>query len=149
MEKYKKVLDFWFPSINIEYKDFWFNSTPEIDQFIRNNFYDLLLELEKSDNITYQNADELLTKIIILDQFSRHIYRGTKKSFKNDNKALKLAKIYFEEKFNDRHALNRIIFALMPFRHSVNLEDQQFVVDKFDEIKNNSELWNKFRNELS
>ena len=32
----------------------------------------------------------------------------------------------------------------MPFRHSENLDDQQFVVDKFDELNNKSELWNKF-----
>jgi uncharacterized protein (DUF924 family) len=142
MNDYSTILDYWFPNEQSIFMKFWFSS--KSDQYIKTNFINQLVELEQDYDLNYSNPDELLSKIIVLDQFSRNIYRGTKNIIKNDEKALKLAKLYFENNFQKNHPLNKVIFALMPFRHSECLKDQLFVLEKLIELEEDSDLYNKF-----
>ncbi len=144
MKDYANILKFWFPSQESIFLKFWFSS--EYDEYITKNFKNNLIELENLKIIDYNNADDLLAQIIVLDQFSRNIYRGKKDIIKNDPKALSLAKKYFENNYFKNHKLNQIIFALMPFRHSEDLDNQSFVLDFLNKNKEDNKLFIKFYN---
>lgn len=98
MKEYNKVLNYWFP--NNEYNKFWFSADIETDDFIKNNFYDYMKNIICYQNYTFQSSDELLAKIIVLDQFTRNIYRNTEMAYHYDIISLKLAKIYFSNKYD-------------------------------------------------
>jgi len=138
----EKILNYWFP--NHEFNKFWFKVNKETDNYIYNNFYNYLIELQNDNNITFTDHNNILAKIIVLDQFSRNIYRDSKKAYQNDTKAIKLAKEYFLNKYDKLHTLNKIIFALMPFRHSEIISDQEFVIKKLESLNDKSILYNKF-----
>ena len=144
MKEYNKVLNYWFP--NSEYNKFWFSADIETDDFIKNNFYDYMKNIICYQNYTFQSSDELLAKIIVLDQFTRNIYRNTSMAYHYDIIALKLAKIYFSNKYDKDHSFNKIIFALMPFRHSEEIKDQKFVLDYLKDINidKSTQLYKKF-----
>ena len=144
MREYNKILNYWFP--NNEFNKFWFSGDKETDNFIKDNFYDYMKNIICTKNYSFKSSDELLAKIIVLDQFTRNIYRNTEMAYHYDMIALKLAKIYFKLKYDENHSFNKVIFALMPFRHSEKLEDQQYVLDylKNNNIDKSTHLFKKF-----
>ena len=146
MKDFNDILKFWFPTVDNIFLKFWFNNSQ--DEYIINNFKGSLNYLENKITIIFDNEDDLLAKIIVLDQFSRNIYRGTQNIYKNDSKALELAKLYFKNNYYVNQPLNKIIFALMPFRHSENITHQKFVLDFIEsyECDKESNLFLKFYN---
>jgi len=140
--KYDEVLKYWFP--NEEFNKFWFNKLKETDEYIRDNFNIYLSEIMNEDPVIFYNSDELLAKIIVLDQFTRNIYRGSSRAYQNDYKALDLAKKYFSLEYHVFNSINKIIFALMPFRHSENIEHQKFVLNILKTLDNESNIYIKF-----
>ena len=72
----------------------WFNKEKEFDNLIKNKFQKILeFCLENKINNNDFTKEDYLSWIIVLDQFSRNIYRNQIKSFAGDEKALKLSKI--------------------------------------------------------
>ena len=82
-----QILGYWFRD---DIKKFWFNKNSfRIDSEITNKFKFILIEAEKGNTVEWlMNKDSYLAHIILMDQFSRHIYRNTPDAYKNDNKAL-------------------------------------------------------------
>ena len=141
---YQKILNYWFP--NNEYNKFWFSGDKETDDFINNNFYDYMKNIICTKNYTFESPDELLAKIIVLDQFTRNIYRNTQMAYHYDYLALGLAQLYFRLQYDKKHSFNKVIFALMPFRHSEKLVNQQFVLNYLENanIDKSTKLYQKF-----
>ena len=131
------VLTFWFgdtpfstthssnptvqSSISKHYTNLWFPSADaqiKADQSIQSKFTKLLQDAENNLlNDWIQQPFSLCALIIILDQFSRHIYRHTT-PHKNDKRALELAEIMLENQWHIYLPVPMEIFALMPLRHS-------------------------------
>jgi tRNA(Ile)-lysidine synthetase-like protein len=120
------IIPFWFQS-NAS-KEIWFQKNiqkkQKLDRYITNEYYLLLKYIENIkllDLITTYNTNELISIIICLDQFSRHIYRGldTKNGiiYKNTQLSLEISNylcyskkiVYIDEKY--------IPFILMPYKH--------------------------------
>ena len=141
---YQDVLEYWFP--NNEFNKFWFSGSKETDKYIKDNFFEYMKNIICNEDYTFHSNDELLAKIIVLDQFTRNIYRNTEMAYHYDPVALELAKIYFNKEYDKTHSFNKVIFALMPFRHSERLLNQQFVLDYLENknINRTTELYNKF-----
>lgn len=70
----------------------WFGADPAIDREIRDKFEADYLLLTQQPQMTTENATDCLAKVIILDQFSRNMYRDTPRMFAADPQALSLAK---------------------------------------------------------
>ena len=68
LNKNKNV--FWFLN-----KKRWFNSNEVFDEFIKKRYGELLHQCEKSSRKTLLKNNKIAA-IIVLDQFSRHIYRN-------------------------------------------------------------------------
>ena len=108
--------------------DFWFKEIPQKNWFVKNEDFDnLLIEKfskihKKARNCELQPWRETphgrLAEIIILDQFSRNMFRGTDATFSWDSLALALSQeaIYF--KANEKLTPTERSFLYMPFMHS-------------------------------
>ena len=140
------ILEFWFP--NKEFNKFWFDKSK--DRFIIQNFKDRLVKLEKNDIFgLFASNEVILQNIILLDQFSRSIYRDNPEKIKeNDIKALQLSEYFFENRDWKNIELNHIIFYLMPYRHTFKKEyyHRIFEILNYFKKENNSKLFEKFYN---
>ena len=130
----KIILDFWFKECNPK---MWFKKDIEFDKLIKNKFQKILkycLDNEINENpLTKENY---LSWIIVLDQFSRNIYRNQIRSFAGDEKALKLSKIAIKKSFLKSYEDNYNSFFLMPFMHSEKLSDHEFSLPFFKKYTN-------------
>jgi uncharacterized protein (DUF924 family) len=113
---YHDVLDFWFDQL-----------TPE-QHFLKNDSLDLKM-VEKFIVIHSQAiAGELaswrddplgrLAEIILIDQFSRNIYRDDPKSYANDPLALVLSQEAIRAGIQNNFTSEQKLFLYMPFMHS-------------------------------
>lgn len=114
--KPEDILDFWF---NILSEADWFIKSDEIDDMIRRRFRDYLLEASRGELFYWRESSTgRLAEIIVLDQFSRNIYRGTPEAFKNDALALILAQEMIYLGLHQELSQKQRIFSYMPFMHS-------------------------------
>ena len=125
------VIDYWFGTdyqdgFTVENKNkLWFMGGEEVDKEITQRFAGAL-QLAESDQLQawQQTAEGCMALIILLDQFSRNIYRGTAKAFANDAKALELAKALVEKDLWTTLPLIQRVFILLPYEHSEAIQDQ-------------------------
>lgn len=118
----KDILDFWFSKgrYTPDYKK-WFTNSTKYDKQIQKKFGDLLTEAEHGKGFGWLvNKDSYVAHIILMDQFSRHIYRGTKDAFKNDKGCLIFAELGWEL-YKEELQGYEFMFAFMPYMHTENL----------------------------
>lgn len=85
----KTVLDFWF--VELHPKQHWIKD-PKLDDEIKTRFERTLFQARACELFEWRkNPKGRLAEIIVLDQFSRNIYRGLPESFIADPQALTLA----------------------------------------------------------
>lgn len=135
------ILSFWFgePSSSsyTQSKDFWFQSTPELDQQIKKQFEPLYQKAVKGElDGLAQTPEGSLALVILLDQFPRNMYRGTPQAFVADEKALKITKEALEKKFDRNLLPTQRMFLYLPLEHSENMEDQEQSVKLFETLGN-------------
>jgi uncharacterized protein (DUF924 family) len=128
----RRVLDFWFqpgtmdqPTIDSR-MDRWFTTDAVTDAVIRTEFTPLVEKASKGQLDSWVATPEgRLALILLLDQFRRHIYRGTAKAFSRDPHALKLC-VEGAMK-GDYKTLNPFqqAFFFMPLQHAESLKIQE------------------------
>ena len=142
----KAVLNYWFP--DELYHEYWFDGSQ--DEYIKNNFYKTLAEFEiiNLDLDLDYSTNDLLAIIIVLDQFSRNIYRDTSDIYKNDKKAFELAEYLIKKNLDLIMPINHRIFLLMPYRHQKKSDLLDYILKKINnyeiEFPKNTIL-NKFK----
>ncbi len=96
----EEVLSYWFPEgINNADPETlrrqgkrWMQGGPEVDKEITERFGKLLEQARRRELDHWADTPRgRLALVIVLDQFSRHIYRGSPLSYAQDEKALELA----------------------------------------------------------
>lgn len=140
-DDYEVFLNFWFldfrQNLNTQaIMQRWFAMNPDFDQALQTQFGDLLQQAEQEKLAHWQETPRsLLALIILLDQLSRNLYRGSAKAFANDAQALSLAK-----KMHDKNWVQQLLplerlFVYLPFEHSESLEDQVFCLQAFEQLQ--------------
>jgi uncharacterized protein (DUF924 family) len=117
----KEVLDYWF-SKGLYTADFdkWFMKSQDYDEEIREKFGDLLKEAEQGKGFGWLVSKEsYVAYIILMDQFSRHIYRGTGDSFKSDNGCMIFVELGWDI-YSKQLKGYEFMFAFMPYMHTEN-----------------------------
>jgi len=110
------ILRFWFE--DIEPKDWWRKSA-DFDADIRQRFEPVLLAARRGElNYWSESATGCLALIIVLDQFSRNIYRDQAQAFAADAQALAVAQSAVARGFDKRLASAQRHFLYMPYMHS-------------------------------
>ncbi len=130
------ILNFWFgepgSSSYGQYKDFWFQSTPELDQQIRTQFEPVYKKAVKGElDALSQTPEDSLALVILLDQFPRNMYRGTPQAFASDPKALEVATEALKKKFDQDLLPLQKMFLYLPFEHSEDIKNQEKSVTLF------------------
>mgnify|MGYP001173519485 CR=1 FL=1 len=119
--KCTEILDYWFPKDGSADYNKWFLKSKEYDKEIKKKFGNLLKEAEKGKGYGWLvSKDSFVAYIILMDQFSRHIYRDTKEAFKNDNGVLIFTELGFEL-YKDQLDGYEFMFAFMPYMHTESL----------------------------
>ena len=86
----EEVLSFWFQELKPAQ---WWRVDPELDAQIRERFGPVLMTARAGELDGWRRSPEgCLAEIIVLDQFSRNIHRGTPEAFAADSLALALAR---------------------------------------------------------
>lgn len=86
---HQSIIKFWFEELTPQN---WFESNPELDKLIEIRFSSVLEQAARCELFTWRDsAQGRLAEIIVLDQFSRNVYRNTPKAFAQDPLALSLA----------------------------------------------------------
>jgi uncharacterized protein (DUF924 family) len=103
-----------------------------VDRHIADRFGKLREEVLRTNAVVWRDTPETLAAaIILLDQFSRNMFRGKARAFEADGLALELAKLALERGWIDQLPKPLPSFMLMPLQHSENLEDQERSVAEF------------------
>ena len=124
----EEVLSYWFPEEDISDADqktfgrqmqWWFGGAPEVDRQISERFGDVLEQARRGELDSWaQTPRGRLALIVVLDQFSRNIYRGSPLSYAQDEKALELAVEGIEAGMDRELTRMERIFFWMPLGHS-------------------------------
>ncbi|MEM9808675.1 MAG: DUF924 family protein [Cyanobacteria bacterium P01_D01_bin.56] len=129
----QSVLDFWFGSPAGDYRKQWFRKDPDFDTQIKTRFLDLYWAMVASPPASWwETTKTRLAQIIVLDQFSRNMFRGTPQSFAADSTALTTAIKAIAQ--GDKAKLLPVerFFLYLPFEHSENLDHQNHCVELFE-----------------
>ncbi|MFK8054223.1 MAG: DUF924 family protein [Woeseiaceae bacterium] len=112
-----EVLDFWFKESGP--KD-WFRKNADFDRRLTERFGKLLEQAAAAECYTWRDsARGRLAEIIVLDQFSRNIYRDTPAAFAQDPMALALAQeAVADGMMSELKSVDERNFFLMPYMHS-------------------------------
>ena len=134
---FKIILDFWFEK-KLDY-DKWFHSNGKYDNYIKKNFSKIVSLAEKGHLLDWLNSyKSYLAMIILMDQFTRHIYRGTSKAYHNDKKILLFTEMGLDI-YLDKASAEEKMFILMPYQHSEEIEDQKFGLSVLENLVKNEE----------
>ena len=118
----EKILNFWLDEIDSKQ---WYKSSKKLDTTILKQFYSVWVSIMDGKCgmwLTFPSGS--LAYILVLDQFSRNMFRGSPKAFSSDYVALSAAKQAIKHKFDlaiDEPARQ---FFYLPLMHSDSLQDQ-------------------------
>jgi len=126
---YQQVLDFWFREID---RKLWFKKDADFDNLIRSRFMALFESATRSELFNWRiNAKGRLAEIILLDQFSRNLFRDSSDAFNSDQLALCLAQETVAQKLDLELSLTERAFLYMPYMHSESLIIHEHAVELF------------------
>lgn len=116
-----EVLDFWFSDPSR-----WWKKDPAFDEEIRQKFGQLHAEIDAGEHEDWLKTPEgALAYVIVLDQFSRNMFRGTGRMFASDERALSAAQRAIAAGHDQALPRERRTFLYMPFMHSEDLAIQE------------------------
>ncbi|MDO5054222.1 MAG: DUF924 family protein [Pasteurella oralis] len=128
------VLGFWYSEEN---KVNWFAKSDQFDQAIRAQFAQILEQGSRGELDSWRTTIQgRLAEIIVLDQFSRNLYRNTPRAFAQDTMALVLAQTAIELPEFMSLSESEKHFILMPYMHSESAYIHQKAVELFDKFTN-------------
>ena len=128
-EAAQAVIRFWCDELKPE--QHW-KKDPAMDRHIAERFGKVREEVLKSKAAGWRDTPETLAAaIILLDQFSRNLFRGKAKAFEADGLALELCKLALDKGWVDKLPKPLPSFILMPLQHSENMADQERSVAEF------------------
>jgi len=144
-DEYSPILNYWFPSDTNTIPSFWFSKLKTTDDYIKENFSYLLILAENHQlNHWKSDIEGHLALIILLDQFSRHIYRDKDDEiYKNDTIAHQYAIEFLLYKKDETLSNLQKMMILFPFRHQRDLNAYNFLKSYL--LTCNDPIWDKFK----
>lgn len=135
---HQAVLDFWFAP---EQRAFWFQNGHQLDAPIKTQFFNIHQAATQGELWQWrQNPEGRLAEIIVLDQFSRHLYRDHAHAFTQDPMALALAQEAVQQQLDQQLNPEQRHFLYMPFMHSESAKVHQFALMLFQRLNNPTAL---------
>lgn len=138
------VLQFWFGELDADgcadaaHAERWWKKDQAFDEELRARFGALHAAVAAGRHDDWLDAPRSrLAYVIVLDQFSRNMFRETPRMYAYDSRALSAARrgVQGEADRSLRH--DERIFLYMPFQHSESLADQELAVQLFELLTEN------------
>lgn len=131
---FNDVYQFWFKECD---SADWWQKSDAFDSKIKQRFEKTLLKAVAGELHHWRSsAIGSLCEIIVLDQFSRNIYRDTPLAFSHDPQALALAQFAIDKEFDKQLSESERSFLYMPFMHSESLVIHQQADALFKSLAN-------------
>jgi len=136
------VLRFWFGEPGsaqyLQPRELWFTKSDATDRLIADQFGPVLEGALAGEHDSWAATPRgALALVIVLDQFTRNVFRGTPRAFAGDARALALATRLVDTSRDMALAPTERWFAYMPFEHSERLLDQYEAVRLFERLAAN------------
>lgn len=135
----KDVLEFWFQELGDAH---WFARSNTIDGQIRLRFLELHERLATGCGRNLTAPRPMLAAVIVLDQFSRNMFRGTPRAFAADAIARGLARQAIDRGHDSAMTRAGRMFLYLPFEHSEDREDQALAVRLIKQLGNKE--WTRY-----
>lgn len=138
-----EVLDFWFGAAGSpehgRTRELWFTKRDETDALIRARLGALIEAALRGELDGWAVADArpprgALALILLLDQFTRNVFRDTPHAFAGDERALQIATALVGRGDDRALSLHERWFAYLPFEHAESLPMQDRSVALFDQL---------------
>ncbi len=126
----RAVLEFWFPPAG-GYRPEWFRKDDAFDAAIRQRFGEDVESALVGNDLAEATDADLLARIVVLDQFTRNIFRGTPRAFAGDAQALAIATALVGAGRDKNLTAWQRWFAYLPFEHSEAMVEQERSVALF------------------
>lgn len=138
----EKVLDFWFGELDEhghaspESARRWFMKNHEFDREVKSTYEETHAAIARGDLESWLDTPRgRLAYVIVLDQLSRNMFRGTYQMFAHDEQALRAA-VEGIDKGDDRALVTaERTFLYMPLMHSESLSTQNRCVALFEKLR--------------
>lgn len=139
---WQQVLDFWFadgldrgwPTQNMS--RLWFRADRSVDQGIEEQFGHLVEAALCSELVDWEaRPQSRLALILLLDQFTRNIHRGSGQAFAGDHRAVTLVLEGLARGMDRELPWIGRVFFLMPLMHAEDEDLQQRCVQEFESLQ--------------
>jgi len=141
---YEELLEFWFGNLANGFADAphrrrWFRVDASFDEEIRSRFGGLI-EAALDGGLREWLADVhgRLAYVLLTDQFTRNVFRGTAKAFAGDSFALAAARDGVAMRADAQLGYDERAFFYVPFEHSESPVDQHTAVGLFTLLRDDS-----------
>ncbi len=136
------VIHFWFEEMGTAH---WFARSDDVDAQIRDRFLTLHERLVAQHGLGVTEPRPILAVVIVLDQFSRNLFRGDARAFAADSIARRLSSTAIKQGFDVVMNRPERYFLYLPFEHSEDREDQALSVKLITGLGN--EEWTRYATE--
>lgn len=131
---YQDILTFWFSPENQPY---WFSKSDAFDRMIETRFKPVLMSASKAELWHWRTtAAGRLAEVIVLDQFSRNLYRDSPLAFAQDSLALALSQEAISLGLDQQLTPEQRAFLYMPFMHSESPRMHEYALKLFETLGN-------------
>lgn len=130
--------DFWFGPLRngfpVEDRNaLWFRGGAKVDAAIREHFADPVQEAVAGGFTDWEgDADGELALVLLLDQFTRHLWRRTARAFAGDARAQRIVRAAVSAGRDQQLPPIKRLFFYMPLEHSEQLADHDLCVALFE-----------------
>lgn len=130
-----EVIEFWKKAGH----ESWFKKSDAFDEEIHEKFGDLWQKAANGELDDWQKtAEGSLALLLLLDQFSRNMFRNDARAFSCDHKALNIAKNAVKLGFDEKIEKSLRAFFYLPFEHSEDIDDQEQSLKLFKKLGDDS-----------
>ena len=132
------ILNFWFGP---DHRPLWFAKSDDFDAKIRESFQEIHHQAAQAELWSWRKTPEgRLAEIIVLDQFSRNLYRDQAQAFAYDSLALALSQEAISLQLDAQLSPDQRSFLYMPFMHSESKHIHEFALKLFQRLGNEINL---------
>jgi uncharacterized protein (DUF924 family) len=126
---HRKILKFWFEEIE---QSQWWVKDEAFDKMLTDRFSEIHASATRCELYEWRvTAPGRLAEIIVLDQFSRNMFRDTPLAFSNDPLALALSQEVVSSRADKLLGPQERSFLYMPFMHSESMKIHEVATDLF------------------
>lgn len=137
----EQVIGYWFGELrdglaDETHRKRWFKPDAAVDADIRERFAHLLPAAQSGELDRWQRSPrDALALVLVCDQFSRQIHRGSREAYATDALAMAVARKLVEAGLDQSLSLDERAFLYMPFQHSESRLDQHTAVGLYTGLR--------------